>query len=358
MIGLKGQGILDLTNTRGIRKLELRGEYIQRGSGYYREWLYNHEMEIQRYLYEKHDIADHKRIRETFLMEPAVGYLTVRDFMKENTEKIQLVLDICTKLGNLCYTLGKKEGGKTAFAAYIAELIHETHPDMEICYVSLHDIPIPPFAVHYEDLQDTPPNSFNVIDELSLLVNARRSVSNENLRFAEALPIARHSQKVIFGISQSSAIADVNLVRLCDALFIKPLSLFQKDTERNIIRHVVKFMEPKKPSETFFTSYAYTGTFTNPLPKCWSDKLSRGFKQFETDEEAIEYGKKLLSLGKSTEKVERYVSQRGYHKSPTYWQDLRTAERAKAKAKKAEAKLKKELAAAKKAKERAAVYKK
>ena len=327
---LKGKGTLDdLSGTRDFRNFNLVAKDVQRGKGYYLDWLSSHQTEIKQYLDEKHDKADHSGIIEAFLLEPSIGYMTIRDFMIENSEKLDIVLSVCTKLGNVCYVLGKKGGGKSVLAAFIAETIHERYPEINICYVSLHDISIPSFAMLYDDIQDTPANSFNVIDELSLLANARRSVSNENIQFVEALPVVRHSQKVVFGISQSSAIADVNLVRLCDALFIKKLSLFQKDTERSIIQHVVRYMEPRKVSDTFFTSYAYTGTFVNPLPKCWSDNLSRGFKPFTSQTDAIEYGKKLLRQGFSHRKVERYVAQRGFHRSYKWWGGISQAEELK-----------------------------
>ena len=112
-------------------------------------------------------------------------------------------------------------------------------------------------------------------------------MSDANKLLSEILLIARHKDLSVLFISQNSSNIDINAIRQADYLILKPSSLLQQDFERKKIKDIYQKVNAhfEELKGDIGLSYIYSDKFqgftSNTLPSFWSNKVSKGYKDFK-----------------------------------------------------------------------------
>jgi len=128
-------------------------------------------------------------------------------------------------------------------------------------------------------------NSVVLIDEGALAFSAREAMRDVNKTIGKIMAIARHKGLTLIFISQSSAMIDVNVLRLVDVLLLKEPSLLQAKFERKALREIYddvrdSFKELEKPEQHVFVyDDDFQGLVRYGLPSFWKDEVSRSYKK-------------------------------------------------------------------------------
>jgi len=197
------------------------------------------------------------------------------------------------KLGNgseVTLLIGSRGSGKTATELWLAEQVHNTHPNRQIMIVNYPNPQLlPQWITNIKDPEQAPQNSLLLIDESALEYNARDSMTTHSKTLAELIPIARHKDWSMIFATQNTALSDVNLIRLVDSIIVKKLSLLQVKTERNGIKSILtdatKALKGKDKTHCYALIGETEGTFTHPLPSFWNDQISKGWAHQENTTE-------------------------------------------------------------------------
>lgn len=177
--------------------------------------------------------------------------------------------------------LGKRGSGKSALGFYLLEQLKE-RTDKQLCTVGFPKKT--PFK-NYDTIEEVPPSSIVLLDEGSIKWDARRSLTQENISMSNVLKIARHNEISTIFISQNSADIEVRTLRMADIFMLKEPSLVQEYFERSAIKRLYQYVKPAfgkiKSNHApyyYIISDALEGLFQFPLPKFWTNKISKAHK--------------------------------------------------------------------------------
>ena len=180
---------------------------------------------------------------------------------------------------------GKRGSGKTSLGMKLFELVNKK--TRRKCYITGYEkVKLPFFIKKTDDIEKIPNNSVCLIDEGAIMYSARESMNKAHKYLSKIMSIARHKNLTLFLIVQNSAMIDVNVLRLTDVLLLKEPSLLQTKFERKAIKEMyekaIKSFDGKKDKKSFFYVFDddYEGLLKYELPSFWSDKISKGFKNF------------------------------------------------------------------------------
>ena len=179
---------------------------------------------------------------------------------------------------------GKRGSGKTAFGFYLLELLSQK--TKRRCYIlGYKKISLPWFVKKIDEIEEINNNSILLVDEGSLAFSARESMKKGHVELTKIMAIARHKNLTLIVITQSSALVDLNIIRLTDTLIFKEPSLLQTKFERKAIKEmyekVIPFFEDKKAKadKCFIWDDEFQGLISFQLPTFWSSKISTSFKK-------------------------------------------------------------------------------
>jgi len=219
----------------------------------------------------------------------------IEDYLLDNDSKIiELVDKLKYGKSKIIMIVGSRGSGKTAFALFIAELLHEEGRRI-IYYVGKPEFSefYPKWIKFVDDLNKLPDNAFALVDESAIKYSSRRSMTTENVDLTNQLVILRHRGISLMLITQNISMVEVNVDRLADIFLYKLGSNYG-------IRHkkgsmINKFHQEKmmiferlrpKIKEDCMIEYV-TGSksifrkITNKLPTFWDDeKISKSYKGF------------------------------------------------------------------------------
>ena len=100
------------------------------------------------------------------------------------------------------------------------------------------------------------------------------------------MAIARHKNLTLILVAQSSALIDLNVLRLADSLLLKEPSLLQSKFERKAIKEMYEKAAPlfkdkeNKKQYTYIFDDEFEGLIEFNLPYFWNEGISKSFKNF------------------------------------------------------------------------------
>jgi energy-coupling factor transporter ATP-binding protein EcfA2 len=183
---------------------------------------------------------------------------------------------------------GKRGSGKTSLGMIFLEIYHSLNKK---CYaVGFDKAKIPRWLKKVKAIEEAPNNSTVLIDEGAILYSSRDSMKNSNKMLGKLMAIARHKNLNLILITQSTAMLDVNVLRLVDILLLKEPSLLQSEFERKALQKIYKKINPffkKIPKSEIKEKYFYVwsddfqGMLKYNLPNFWNDSISKSFQNFK-----------------------------------------------------------------------------
>lgn len=179
--------------------------------------------------------------------------------------------------------IGKRGSGKTAFGMKLIELFHRK-TKKRLYTVGYEHAKLPFWLKKAETIEDIPNNAIALIDEGAILFFSRESMKNPNKALSKIMTIARHKNLTLILITQSSAMIDLNVLRLADTLLLKEPSLLQSKFERKAIKEMYENVQPMFKDKENSKQYTYVwddefeGLIKFSLPSFWNESISKSFK--------------------------------------------------------------------------------
>lgn len=284
------------------------------------DWLDEHMEMVDRYLRDRFHPKDYDGLLEMIFSKQYAKHAmkAIYDYFTDNKTKINAVTHYIGSGSKIIIVVGMRGGGKTCGVHYILRQVAD-FTDRPI-YFCGHPQPVDERFFYEQDIFDTPEGSINVIDEGALIANSRESSSASNIGLSTVLPTLRHVDKTLIVITQNSASLDLNFMRYSDALLLKRFSLKQDITEReNFYGSDVFFFRPKKIEEVYFSCDNFDTKYVHGVHPAWNDDLSKAFRKFESDEEALEYADKLHEQYYDKTTIRNLCRVRGFVKEIKFW---------------------------------------
>ena len=174
---------------------------------------------------------------------------------------------------------GKKGEGKTALAVKFLEKI--TRPKYSI------GITIP-IAKRVEEPEEIPNGSVVFINEAGINFSYFTTWSEKTQYLIDMLEILRHKDIIVITDIKNMAILNINIIRNCDTLILKRPSLMQSLFDRpqlriyiSTAREIFKKLKDTKPYALVMDDYTdFVGLIKEGLPSCWSEAISKGYKDW------------------------------------------------------------------------------
>jgi len=189
------------------------------------------------------------------------------------------------KYGLIMLIVGKRGGGKTALGMQF--LAWFNHVARRRCYgIGYNTAKLPRWIHKASYIEDIPNDSVVLVDEAAILFFSREAMTSMNKMLTKLMAIARHKNLSMVLITQSSALIEINVLRLADVLLLKEPSLLQARFERKALQDlfsaVAKTFKKIDGSVSHFYVYSdeFEGLMRYSLPYFWNDSISRSFREF------------------------------------------------------------------------------
>ncbi|MBU3940329.1 MAG: hypothetical protein KKH88_00155 [Nanoarchaeota archaeon] len=216
-----------------------------------------------------------------------------KSFTAFNLEKSEVgshekFLDQITNHSTVVLLTGRRGSGKSSLGMRFLELFH--YKTGQNCYVlGYEDSKLPRWIKKVESLDKVPVNSTVLIDEGAIFFSSRDSMKKSSKDLGKIMAIARHKNLTLILIAQSSAMIDLNVLRLADIVLLKEPSLLQTKFERKGIKDmyervskIFKDLKEDDIKEKYFFVWSddFEGLLSYDLPGFWSDNVSKAFRKF------------------------------------------------------------------------------
>ncbi len=178
---------------------------------------------------------------------------------------------------------GKRGSGKTALGMKFLEL-YKKKTKMKCYVLGYESTKLPGWIKKVDDVEKIPNNAVALIDEGAVTFFSRDSMKKSHKDLSKLMAIARHKNLVMILITQSSAMIDLNVLRLADTILLKEPSLLQSKFERKAIKEIYEkaiphFKEEKKERFYVFDD-EFEGLLKHDLPSFWNEGISKSFRNF------------------------------------------------------------------------------
>lgn len=189
------------------------------------------------------------------------------------------------KYGLIMLIVGKRGSGKTALGMQF--LAWFNHVARRRCYGIGYDAAkLPRWIKKVRSIEEIPNDSVVLIDEAAIMFFSREAMTSMNKMLTKLMAIARHKNLSMALITQSSALIEINVLRLADVLLLKEPSLLQARFERKALQDIFKTVDKtfKKLDDRVSHFYVYSDEFEGlarySLPYFWNDSISRAFREY------------------------------------------------------------------------------
>jgi archaellum biogenesis ATPase FlaH len=189
------------------------------------------------------------------------------------------------KYGLIMLIAGKRGSGKTALGMQF--LAWFNHVARRRCYGIGYDAAkLPRWIKKVRSIEEIPNDSVVLIDEAAIMFFSREAMTSMNKMLTKLMAIARHKNLSMALITQSSALIEINVLRLADVLLFKEPSLLQARFERKALQDIFKTIDKtfKKLDDRVSHFYVYSDEFEGlarySLPYFWNDSISRAFREY------------------------------------------------------------------------------
>ncbi|MDI6884342.1 MAG: zonular occludens toxin domain-containing protein [Hadesarchaea archaeon] len=189
------------------------------------------------------------------------------------------------KYGLIMLIVGKRGSGKTALGMqFLAWFNHVTR---RRCYGIGYDAAkLPGWIKKARNIDEIPNDSVVLVDEAAIMFFSREAMTSMNKMLTKLMAVARHKNLTMMLITQSSALIEINVLRLADVLLLKEPSLLQARFERKALQDIFNTADKtfKKLDDRVGHFYVYSDEFEGlmrySLPYFWDDSISRAFREF------------------------------------------------------------------------------
>ena len=290
---------------------------IQPGSlipRYSREWLKLHIDHVMLFISRNYISATPDRFFELARKDPCLAHEIIADWLLPNEYKLWMIRNYITNGSKIGIIEGDRGEGKTTAAHSFAEMFLDVGRQP---YWVGPPQPLPEGFGRVIDPYNVPPGKLAVTDEIAIKYSARKSGSVDNIEDTKILLTLRQSFRSSLFITQLSSLTDLNFVRTVDYLAFKPLSLFGRQLEREVIGSAIppEFM-PKSKFYTHFFCKDFRTTIRHPLPESWIEAYSFPFAQI-TEETVHRFVADLLGDGFTEEGIVQELKARSYRADKT-----------------------------------------
>lgn len=224
--------------------------------------------------------------------------------------KERIIIDFFAEESKIALLIADRRSGKTAFAFWLAEQIAET-TTREIVWVG-RPRKLPPFVKQVKTISDVPRGALAIVDEASLTANAREHSKSTNINLSKLLAILGHKDISALYITQSSALTDLNIARLTDVSIFKLMNTQAQDMDREYVSRIPSWIMPHSKEDILFVNDKTFMRFTTPLPKCWSEELSKPYTSIVSEEMALEFADSIFSLGYTVPEIVEELAMADY----------------------------------------------
>ena len=282
-----------------------------------KRYLLNNEAKWDLFLH-RYEIWERDELkRKMYGGSPLLAMSAIRDYFTQDQVKIdELKKRIAKSKGEIWIIAGRKGSGKTATGYWLLELAHAAGRE---CVISGPPQVVPKWAKRVSDPATAPDGSAVFIVEAAIQYGARTSMVATQRDDLTILPILRHSGRIIIAETQSTRAIDVALIRLMDALVLKPEPLYSLD-ERHPLKFVIDVLRPKFCQQTLiYTGDWFTFIRKQPLPAFWNDDFSMPYRPIHADEEATKYALELADQGYTIAEARRILIARSFNRPIDWW---------------------------------------
>ena len=272
---------------------------------YSKTWLNLHVNDVARFISSRY--VHHDQFIEFARHDPCLAHEIINDFLLPNSLKISIVKEFLTSGSKIVIIEGDRGQGKTTSAHSFAEWFMEA--GRQPYWVGAPQ-DLPNEFNRVSDPFDVPRGAVAFTDEIGVRYNARNS--KDNVDDLQSLLTLRHTDRSSMYATQLSSLTDINFVRTADALVFKPLSLFGRQLERDVVGGAVpdEFM-PKSREYTHFLCGKFRTTFRQPLGELWKEEYSTPFSMI-TDETVDIFVGLLIEDGFDSKGITRELKARSY----------------------------------------------
>ncbi len=178
---------------------------------------------------------------------------------------------------------GKRGSGKTSLGMTLLSVFNSIKKK---CYaIGFDKAKLPRWLKKANSLDKVSNNSAVLVDEGAIVYSSRESMKEANKALGKIMAIARHKNLSLVLIAQSSAMLDVNVLRLADVLLLKEPSLLQTEFERKALQKIYSKIKPlfkQEQREKLFYVWSdeFQGMLSYELPEFWNSSISKAFRNF------------------------------------------------------------------------------
>lgn len=266
---------------------DLLGEWEQRGDIYSVD-AYNRRMipVLESYVNVTYPRESREGHLEYLLERPFLCRTVIENYLRSDGEKWRTLVN-CLALPKprvrIIYIIGEPGAGKSLIALDIARAIRERsgRPIVEVGYAGTR----PDFVEPIAKFNHAPHGAVVIDNEAAVNQNARNTATRDGKHLGPALATIRQNDVIGIWVSQSTAMADPNLLRMAQMIIFKPTGMTAGDMERPGLRKKLAYWRellPRDNRQTFILSkHVPPMTFTRPLPEWYTDDVSTSYRRIE-----------------------------------------------------------------------------
>ncbi len=177
---------------------------------------------------------------------------------------------------------GRRGSGKTALGMKLVEIANILGKQSYV--IGFESARLPRWIKKAGSIEDVKNDSVVMIDEAALAFSARESMKKTNKELGKLMAIARHKNLSLVIITQSSAMLDLNVLRLTDILLFKEPSLLQARFERKALQDIFENVQKRfdniksdRNKHAYILSDFFEGLLSHNLPQFWNDGISKSY---------------------------------------------------------------------------------
>lgn len=237
--------------------------------------------------------------------------------MNEGTFDIEEVQDDFTKRRELPHSWYNE------LTIKLAKWINRTRLPLfdHITWAGFYFEELPPYFEVVPSITEVPENSLTCLNEGVLWYSAKRGMRSIALEATAALATSRHRDQTLIIITQSTALLQIDFLRFCDCMIKKPMSSSHIALERKSNTPIANIMRPKSPMQTYIDYKGYHTLCTNPLPKNWSERMSKSMRRIQNEDEGRMEAVKLRIKRMRWEDIIITLSSRGFRRSIEWYEN-------------------------------------
>lgn len=298
-----------------------------KGFNYYQNWVFRENRALlHEYLDDVWERIEHDSIIKEFKEDPYLAFQVLMDFYnnKTNTEiNWKETLEYIKNPGNdIILITGSKRAGKTYDGWRILDAVQDEYEP----YWIGEPATLPEWCHTAVDLASVPRDGIGMMDEATIRMNNRRSMSSETVDTLDIIPVIAHTGRKAIFISQNTSRSDVAITSWADLHIQKQYSgIYSKETERNIIANKVdRYFDPilRNKQWSYAISSKFRMLYKGPELPWYNDTISKTFCGFNSEKDAMVYATRMAIDDHTAKNMEQIMRIKGYQKPVQFWEEF------------------------------------